>query len=203
MTSSQWTFLCLSLQLFDEDNPLHKSDNKYIFTTEGHVVPIDERFREKQWDDLFPCEEGALTEREPKSPPPSNASKVSTWNRIQWYHLQWRIQSEKTRLMVFYLTLQCDRIPEERRYALPLKSIYMKQIDHMVGLYWGRGCMWGRWHGQAFRTLPEVQVQWGQKGSMVFLTVLLLRIQNIQFWFSRVALIIVSVCTNDVWLGSM
>uniref|UniRef100_A0A3Q2YIA8 alpha-1,2-Mannosidase n=1 Tax=Hippocampus comes TaxID=109280 RepID=A0A3Q2YIA8_HIPCM len=33
--------------LFDEDNPLHKSSNKYIFTTEGHLMPVDKRFREK------------------------------------------------------------------------------------------------------------------------------------------------------------
>ncbi|XP_070759044.1 ER degradation-enhancing alpha-mannosidase-like protein 1 isoform X2 [Enoplosus armatus] len=91
--------------LFDEDNPLHKSDNKYIFTTEGHVVPIDKRFREKQWNDLFPCEEGVLAERQPNNrPPPSNISN-------------------------------CNKIPEERRYTLPLKSVYMRQIDHMVGLF--------------------------------------------------------------------
>uniref|UniRef100_A0A8C5HLH4 alpha-1,2-Mannosidase n=1 Tax=Gouania willdenowi TaxID=441366 RepID=A0A8C5HLH4_GOUWI len=88
--------------LFDEDNPLHKSDNKYIFTTEGHIVPIDQRFREKQWSDLFPCEEGALKEREP-----NHQHNIS----------------------------YCNRIPEERRYTLPLKSVYMKQIDHMVGLF--------------------------------------------------------------------
>ena len=68
-----------SLQLFDEDNPLHKSDNKYIFTTEGHVVPIDKRFREKQWSDMFPCEDGVLRESEPNHRPPlSNISNVST-----------------------------------------------------------------------------------------------------------------------------
>ncbi|KAM4587585.1 ER degradation-enhancing alpha-mannosidase-like protein 1 isoform 2-T2 [Odontesthes bonariensis] len=91
--------------LFDEDNPLHKSDNKYIFTTEGHVVPTDKRFREKQWSDLFPCEEGALVETEPHNQPP--LSNISN----------------------------CNKIPEERRFALPLKSVYMRQIDHMVGLF--------------------------------------------------------------------
>ncbi|XP_040059364.1 ER degradation-enhancing alpha-mannosidase-like protein 1 [Gasterosteus aculeatus] len=91
--------------LFDEDNPLHKSDNKYIFTTEGHVVPIDKRFREKQWNDLFPCEEGVLAEQEPINRPPPNK------------------------------TSNCNRIPEERRYTLPLKSVYMRQIDNMVGLF--------------------------------------------------------------------
>lgn len=29
---------------------------------------------------------------------------------------------------------QCNRVPDERRYALPLKSVYMRQIDQMVGL---------------------------------------------------------------------
>ncbi|KAM4582783.1 ER degradation-enhancing alpha-mannosidase-like protein 1 isoform 2-T2 [Fundulus diaphanus] len=89
--------------LFDEDNPLHKSDNKYIFTTEGHVVPIDQRFREKQWNDLSPCE--ALPEPELNNQLP--LSNISN----------------------------CNRIPEERRYALPLKSVYMRQIDHMVGVF--------------------------------------------------------------------
>lgn len=90
--------------LFDDDNPLHRSENKYIFTTEGHVVPIDERFREKQWSDFFPGQDGALTDQYPTSQPPSNSTN-------------------------------CDRISEERRYALPLKSVYMRQIDHMVGLF--------------------------------------------------------------------
>ncbi|XP_024126734.1 ER degradation-enhancing alpha-mannosidase-like protein 1 isoform X2 [Oryzias melastigma] len=91
--------------LFDEDNPLHKSGHKYLFTTEGHIVPIDKRFREKQWDDLFPCEEGALAE--PESTHLSHPSNISN----------------------------CNRIPVEQRFALPLKSVYMRQIDHMVGLF--------------------------------------------------------------------
>uniref|UniRef100_A0AAY4AXY7 alpha-1,2-Mannosidase n=1 Tax=Denticeps clupeoides TaxID=299321 RepID=A0AAY4AXY7_9TELE len=82
--------------LFDEDNPLHKSENKYIFTTEGHVVPIEPRFRERSWNYLHPWGEV------------STALPLNTSN--------------------------CDRIPEERRFGLPLKSVYMRQIDHMVGL---------------------------------------------------------------------
>uniref|UniRef100_A0A3Q2DDW1 alpha-1,2-Mannosidase n=1 Tax=Cyprinodon variegatus TaxID=28743 RepID=A0A3Q2DDW1_CYPVA len=102
----------LLYQLFDEDNPLHKSDNKYIFTTEGHVVPIDKRFREKQWSDLSPCEEAANNQL-----PTSNISNVRP-KKTQHRH-----------------SPTCNRIPEERRYALPLKSVYMRQIDHMVGLF--------------------------------------------------------------------
>ncbi|KAM8867870.1 ER degradation-enhancing alpha-mannosidase-like protein 1 isoform 2-T4 [Synchiropus picturatus] len=90
--------------LFDEDNPLHKSDNRYIFTTEGHVVPIDKRFREKRWSHMFPCEDVALSE--PGRATPQVQHNISN----------------------------CDRIPEEQRFTLPLKSIYMRQIDRMVGL---------------------------------------------------------------------
>jgi len=51
-------------------------------------VPIDERFREKQWNDL-PCEEGVLAEREPrKRPPPSNGSHVRPPSSPHyWWHV--------------------------------------------------------------------------------------------------------------------
>ena len=34
-------------QLFDKDNPLHETDNDYIFTTEGHLLPLNYPYREK------------------------------------------------------------------------------------------------------------------------------------------------------------
>ncbi|XP_051776978.1 ER degradation-enhancing alpha-mannosidase-like protein 1 [Erpetoichthys calabaricus] len=89
--------------LFDEDNPLHKSENKFIFTTEGHVVPIDKRFRERLWNDVFPKED-STDELGTQDLRPANSSS------------------------------KCNRIPEERKYFLPLKSVYMRQIDQMVGL---------------------------------------------------------------------
>ncbi|XP_031424138.1 ER degradation-enhancing alpha-mannosidase-like protein 1 isoform X2 [Clupea harengus] len=88
--------------LFDEDNPLHDSESRYIFTTEGHVVPIEPRFREHTWSHLQSCD-GPCDEPHHHHHHPANTSN-------------------------------CDRIPEERRFGLPLKSVYMRQIDHMVGL---------------------------------------------------------------------
>lgn len=77
--------MTLSFQLFDDDNPLHKSENKYIFTTEGHVVPIDKRFREKQWNDLSPCEK-VVTDQETSNGPFSNNSNVMTLWYINTYY---------------------------------------------------------------------------------------------------------------------
>lgn len=52
------------------------------------------------------------------------------------------------------LVRQCNRIPDERRFALPLKSVYMRQIDHMVGLFWTRGCSRWQWHPQGVEHTP-------------------------------------------------
>ena len=38
-------------QLFDKDNHLNKAESRYLFNTEGHVFPIDERFRRKPWEE--------------------------------------------------------------------------------------------------------------------------------------------------------
>lgn len=37
-------------------------------------------------------------------------------------------------LKSFKFSPQCNKVPDERRYLLPLKSNYMRQIDRMVGL---------------------------------------------------------------------
>uniref|UniRef100_A0A7M4F3L8 alpha-1,2-Mannosidase n=1 Tax=Crocodylus porosus TaxID=8502 RepID=A0A7M4F3L8_CROPO len=91
--------------LFDEENPVHKSGNKYLFTTEGHIVSVDKRFRDSVWQDIFP-------EEEEKNAPKLKPNEVKAVN----------------------LSSNCNRVPDERRYLLPLKSIYMRQIDQMVGL---------------------------------------------------------------------
>ncbi|XP_019360248.1 PREDICTED: ER degradation-enhancing alpha-mannosidase-like protein 1 [Gavialis gangeticus] len=91
--------------LFDEENPVHKSGNKYLFTTEGHIVSVDKRFRDSVWQDIFPEEE----EKNAQKLKPSEVKAVN-------------------------FSSNCNRVPDERRYLLPLKSIYMRQIDQMVGL---------------------------------------------------------------------
>nr|XP_060622284.1 ER degradation-enhancing alpha-mannosidase-like protein 1 [Anolis sagrei ordinatus] len=83
--------------LFDEENPVHKSGNRYMFTTEGHIVSLDKRLRVSLWQDK--------TE-----------------------------QLKPSELRAANSTSNCNRVPDERRYLLPLKSVYMRQIDQMVGL---------------------------------------------------------------------
>ncbi|XP_048345877.1 ER degradation-enhancing alpha-mannosidase-like protein 1 [Sphaerodactylus townsendi] len=90
--------------LFDEENPVHKSGNRFMFTTEGHIVSLDKRLRVSLWQDTFPEEE-------------KKAEKI-----------------KRSELRANNSISNCNRVPDERRYLLPLKSIYMRQIDQMVGL---------------------------------------------------------------------
>ncbi|KAF4792066.1 ER degradation-enhancing alpha-mannosidase-like protein 1 [Turdus rufiventris] len=90
--------------LFDEENPVHKSGNKFMFTTEGHIVSVDERFRSSLWEDILPGEGDSSHKAKP------------------------------TELKAANFSSNCNRVPDERRYLLPLKSNYMRQIDRMVGL---------------------------------------------------------------------
>ncbi|ETE60838.1 ER degradation-enhancing alpha-mannosidase-like 1, partial [Ophiophagus hannah] len=90
--------------LFDEENPVHKSGNKYMFTTEGHIVSLDKRLRVSVGQNTSPEEQ--------KKPGKIKPNEVKANNSIS----------------------NCNRVPDERRYLLPLKSIYMRQIDQMVGL---------------------------------------------------------------------
>ncbi|XP_029457318.1 ER degradation-enhancing alpha-mannosidase-like protein 1 isoform X2 [Rhinatrema bivittatum] len=90
--------------LFDEENPVHKSGNRYLFTTEGHIVPLDKRLRDSLWQDIFP--------RDHEEEKPEGRLRSTERNG----------------------SCNCNRVPDERRYSLPLKSIYMRQIDQMVGL---------------------------------------------------------------------
>ncbi|XP_069862122.1 ER degradation-enhancing alpha-mannosidase-like protein 1 [Dipodomys merriami] len=96
--------------LFDEENPVHKSGTRYMFTTEGHIISVDKHLRELPWKEFF-SEDGGQ-DHEGKSVPRPKSHEVKVINSSS----------------------NCNRVPDERRYFLPLKSVYMRQIDQMVGL---------------------------------------------------------------------
>ncbi|KAM9074950.1 ER degradation-enhancing alpha-mannosidase-like protein 1 isoform 2-T2 [Megaptera novaeangliae] len=96
--------------LFDEENPVHKSGTRYMFTTEGHIISVDEHLRESPWKEFFSEEAGQ--------------DQVGKSGHRPRPH----------ELKVINSSSNCNRVPDERRYSLPLKSVYMRQIDQMVGL---------------------------------------------------------------------
>ena len=43
-------------QLFDEANPVNKEQSRYIFTTEGHILPLDRNFHQRPWEEEWNLE---------------------------------------------------------------------------------------------------------------------------------------------------
>ena len=41
---------CPDFQLFDEDNYINRNPMKYLFSTEGHLLPLDHNQFRKPWD---------------------------------------------------------------------------------------------------------------------------------------------------------
>lgn len=69
----------ISFQLFDKDNHLNKAESRYVFNTEGHVFPIDDRFRRKPWET-----EGAESEAPSTVLSVVNVKKNSTFSNVSW-----------------------------------------------------------------------------------------------------------------------
>jgi len=93
--------------LFDEDNPINKHSSNFMFTTEGHVLPISNRFRLKSWDSDGLFSSGIYSD--------SAGANIS--------------QSTQDKP-----TPSCDIISDEKRFSLPLKNRYLQQVFAAFGL---------------------------------------------------------------------
>lgn len=69
----------ISFQLFDKDNHLNRAESRYVFNTEGHVFPIDDRFRRKPWET-----EGVGSEAPSTVLSVVNVKKNSTFSNVSW-----------------------------------------------------------------------------------------------------------------------
>jgi mannosidase alpha-like ER degradation enhancer 1 len=93
--------------LFDAENPLNRDPTGFIFSTEGHIFPVDHRFRTKFWENssgAFPLKEISSVIIDPKA----KARNVTVSS--------------------------CQRMNEERGYLLPLKNQYFHQVNQALGL---------------------------------------------------------------------
>jgi len=93
--------------LFDTDNPVNHHTSNYLFTTEGHVLPISNRFRKKSWD-----EDGLFSS--------SLSGDIYADNNVT--------TTQPTN------TPYCDIISPETRFSLPLRNRFLQQVFAAFGL---------------------------------------------------------------------
>ncbi|XP_014673686.1 PREDICTED: ER degradation-enhancing alpha-mannosidase-like protein 1 isoform X2 [Priapulus caudatus] len=95
--------------LFDKDNHLNKNPLGYVFSTEGHIFPIERRFRQKSW---VVADNDGWT----RAPP---AHRVDSIIRVNAGN---------------HSDSNCYQVASERRYFLPMESRYFHQVVSSVGL---------------------------------------------------------------------
>ncbi|XP_076330874.1 ER degradation-enhancing alpha-mannosidase-like protein 1 [Tachypleus tridentatus] len=116
--------------LFDVNNSMNRHFTDYLFTTEGHIFPIDWKYRAKPWNS---DDKSSNTE----SAEPSSYNRHTRWKKIK-DGLEVIEQNVSTRTVDLRMNnstyTQCARIPSERQFLLPLKHEYMQQISQAFGL---------------------------------------------------------------------
>lgn len=95
--------------LFDFENPVNKLAAQYIFTTEGHLFPISERFRNK----------GSVNKSSDKNFLAEGLNGTFTKRKMRRKDLT---------------IMTCDKISMERQYFLPLKTEYFVQVNEALGV---------------------------------------------------------------------
>ncbi|XP_078728511.1 ER degradation-enhancing alpha-mannosidase-like protein 1 [Lampetra fluviatilis] len=117
--------------LFDIENPVHVGGRAFIFTTEGHLLPVGRQLRRKKLasgsgaNGIAGKAQGASGESE--SGDAGDASAV-------WQSQRSWTTTTTTELPGAAPNSSCWRVNPERRFSLPLKPMYMQQIESMVGL---------------------------------------------------------------------
>ncbi|XP_074646983.1 ER degradation-enhancing alpha-mannosidase-like protein 1 [Tubulanus polymorphus] len=95
--------------LFDEDNHVNRESGRYLFSTEGHILPVHSSFRNNTFvSDL-------LFAHQRKSRHKKSTALSNTYEK--YYH-----QST------------CDKIPVSRQIFLPIQPHYLQQLEDIVGV---------------------------------------------------------------------
>lgn len=91
--------------LFDFENPINQQASNWIFSTEGHVFKLDDRYRENIWNNWEKKEKMNMFK-----PTVTSNRRNSTWDS------------------------KCTSYNEMKYSRLPLKEEYILQIEKFVGL---------------------------------------------------------------------
>ncbi|RUS87428.1 hypothetical protein EGW08_004803 [Elysia chlorotica] len=110
--------------LFDEANPVNKEQSRYIFTTEGHILPLDRNFHRRPWEEEWKVEPKAVKIRSLRKKKRHKTEIESAEN----------VNSKPVIREAKLNISHCERLIPERQYDLPILSKYLRQVEVAVGL---------------------------------------------------------------------
>ena len=110
--------------LFDTDNPINTMGERYLFSTEGHVFPIEEKFRQNIWE-FFDDDDDVQPEKSRQQQ--DYQTSFSDLN-LNFGHDQYSKKPAKLNESVQH----CDHF-KQKDIQLPLEENYMSQIFSQIG----------------------------------------------------------------------
>lgn len=110
--------------LFDKDNYVNRHATKYIFTTEGHIIPVLAKLRREKPAAAAPAAGGELKRN-------SNRAKPTTTTAATG---EKRLQTSTVVVPSPNASYTCEKVKEERQYFLPLERRYFSQIHAALGV---------------------------------------------------------------------
>jgi mannosidase alpha-like ER degradation enhancer 1 len=106
--------------LFDTENPLNTNPARFLFTTEGHILPVDYKFKEKFPKNIDMLDLSSLTE--------SYNHNVDLIEEL----MRPSIVVDAKKLIANRTYSSCERIDQKRHYLMPIKSEYFSQLTKAV-----------------------------------------------------------------------
>ncbi|XP_005089315.1 ER degradation-enhancing alpha-mannosidase-like protein 1 [Aplysia californica] len=113
--------------LFDVDNPVNREFSRYLFSTEGHIFPLDQNFHRKPWED-----EEAKWRSEAEVLAAAAAEQMSEPGKLEGPGFSANSRPVLTDARMN--SSNCHSLSPERRYNLPILSPYLTQMEVAVGL---------------------------------------------------------------------
>uniref|UniRef100_A0A915L8Q5 alpha-1,2-Mannosidase n=1 Tax=Romanomermis culicivorax TaxID=13658 RepID=A0A915L8Q5_ROMCU len=130
--------------LFDEENPVNLNYAKLVFTTEGHILPVSERFRRRKLTEnaeLSPKNEKNDRFKKHWIRPSSRREEEENLNYKKVvniddsiFHTVFSTSSNAEKTVNSTKEMQCQAVPYENRFTLPLDSLYLQQLYASIGL---------------------------------------------------------------------
>ena len=117
----------LNILLSPIDNPINTMGERYLFSTEGHVFPIEEKFRKNIWEFFDDNEQTEKSRRQ--QPQQDQPSSLSDLNLNFGGKLNQRTNFKK---MNESTNQHCDHF-KQKDIQLPLEENYMSQIFSQIG----------------------------------------------------------------------
>lgn len=114
------------------DNPLNTNPARFLFTTEGHVLPVDFSFREKFWENADLVSDEKLSKSSGRTRKRLNLDLNDELDLVVEGMLSRPSIVIDKKLSSNRTYSSCERVNQKRSYQMPIKGHYFSQLTQAI-----------------------------------------------------------------------